>query len=146
VKYLVDANILSELTKPTPDPRVMEWLRGHEPDIAVDPIILGELRFDSHPSWEVARSALERWSTLAGAFHRLAWDADTGLSGRNCWPPSNNRQDHATGDSLTRRRHCSTDWWLPRETALISRTLACKSSIRSLTDVSRGTDPATART
>jgi len=27
VKYLVDANVLSELTKPSPDPRVIEWLQ-----------------------------------------------------------------------------------------------------------------------
>ena len=35
----------SEPTKPAPDPRVVAWLRAHEPDIAVDPVILGELRF-----------------------------------------------------------------------------------------------------
>ena len=45
MKYLVDANILSEPTKLTPAPRVMEWLGAHEPDMAVDPVILGELRF-----------------------------------------------------------------------------------------------------
>ena len=45
MKYLVDANVLSEPTKPTPDPRVVAWLRAHETDIAVDPVILGELRF-----------------------------------------------------------------------------------------------------
>jgi predicted nucleic acid-binding protein len=27
VKYLVDANVLSEATKPDPDPGVIEWLR-----------------------------------------------------------------------------------------------------------------------
>jgi predicted nucleic acid-binding protein len=58
VKYLVDANVLSEPTKASPDPRVIEWLRANEPDIAVDPIILGELRFGililpkgSEPHW-----------------------------------------------------------------------------------------------
>jgi len=45
VKYLVDANVLSEPTKPAPNPRVIEWLRVHEQDLAVDPIILGEMRF-----------------------------------------------------------------------------------------------------
>lgn len=45
MKYVVDANVLSEPTKPVPDPRVVEWLRVHERHIAVDPIILGELRF-----------------------------------------------------------------------------------------------------
>ena len=45
MKFLVDANVLSEATKPAPEPRVIEWLRVHERDLAVDPIILGELRF-----------------------------------------------------------------------------------------------------
>ena len=48
--YLVDANVLSEPTKPTPDLRVVAWLRAHERDIAVDPIILGELRFGIAPA------------------------------------------------------------------------------------------------
>ena len=45
MKFLVDANVLSEPTRPTPDPKVVAWLRGQEREIAVDPIILGELRF-----------------------------------------------------------------------------------------------------
>lgn len=47
--YLVDANVLSEPTKPQPDLRVIEWLLAHERDIVVDPIILGELRFGILP-------------------------------------------------------------------------------------------------
>ena len=43
--YLVDANVLSEATKPVPDGRVMAWLRENERDLVVDPIILGEIRF-----------------------------------------------------------------------------------------------------
>jgi len=30
VKYLVDANVLTEPTKPNPDPAVIEWLRAQE--------------------------------------------------------------------------------------------------------------------
>jgi len=45
VTFLVDANVLSEATKPEPDPRVLEWLARHEGEIAVDPIVLGEIRF-----------------------------------------------------------------------------------------------------
>ena len=45
MRYLVDANVLSEPTKPAPDRRVIEWLRQNEREIAVDPIILGEVRF-----------------------------------------------------------------------------------------------------
>jgi predicted nucleic acid-binding protein len=45
VTYLVDANVLSEATKPSPDARAMAWLREHERNLVVDPIILGEIRF-----------------------------------------------------------------------------------------------------
>ena len=43
--YLVDANVLSEATKPSPNLKVVEWLRANEAELAVDPIILGEIRF-----------------------------------------------------------------------------------------------------
>ena len=81
MKYLVDANVLSEPTKPSPDPRVIEWLRANESEIAVDPVILGELRFGILilPKGR-KRTALERWFN-AGVerLHCLSWDADTGL-------------------------------------------------------------------
>ena len=81
MKYLVDASVLSEPTKPSPHPRVVDWLRTHEPDIAIDPAILGELRFGililSHGK---KRMALERWFDAGiGRLHCLPWDADTGL-------------------------------------------------------------------
>ena len=81
MKYLVDANVLSEATKPSPDPRVVGWLRAHEPDIAVDPVILGELRFGILIlSKRKKRTALERWFDAGvGRLHCLPWDADTGM-------------------------------------------------------------------
>ena len=45
MRYLVDANVLSEPTKPEPNLGVVRWLRENEREIAVDPIILGEIRF-----------------------------------------------------------------------------------------------------
>ena len=45
MKFLVDANVLSEPTRPEPSDRVISWLREHEAAIAIDPVILGELRF-----------------------------------------------------------------------------------------------------
>jgi predicted nucleic acid-binding protein len=81
VKYLVDANILSEPTKQAPDLRVIEWLRTHEQDIAVDPIILGEMRFGILllPKGK-KRTALERWFDVGvQRLHCLPWEADTGL-------------------------------------------------------------------
>ena len=60
--YLVDANVLSEATKPTPNEKVMRWLRAQEREMAVDPIILGEIRFGIHllPAGS-RRRRLERW-------------------------------------------------------------------------------------
>jgi toxin FitB len=43
MSYLVDANVLSEPTKPAPDETVILWLRTHEGELFVDPVILGEL-------------------------------------------------------------------------------------------------------
>lgn len=45
MKYLVDANVLSEPTKLRPEPAVLNWLRDHEPNLATSPIVLGELEF-----------------------------------------------------------------------------------------------------
>lgn len=81
MKYLVDANVLSETTKPRPDPGVLDWLRVHMADIAVDPIILGELRFGILilPKSK-KRDELERWfDSGIRCFHCLPWDAATGL-------------------------------------------------------------------
>lgn len=45
MKFIVDANVLSEATKPQPDSKVIAWLAAHETELAINPIILGELRF-----------------------------------------------------------------------------------------------------
>jgi toxin FitB len=80
-RFLVDANVLLEATKRVPDERVVEWLGHNEPEVAVDPIILGEIRFGilllprgRH------RSRLERW--FEDGVQRLQcipWEAATGL-------------------------------------------------------------------
>ena len=62
MKFLVDANVLSEPTKPAPDSKVVDWLRRNERELAVDPIILGEIRFGIHllPAGK-RRQQLEHW-------------------------------------------------------------------------------------
>jgi hypothetical protein len=45
VKYIVDANLLSEATKPDPAPQVLDWLRLNEQNFAVTPVVLGELEY-----------------------------------------------------------------------------------------------------
>jgi predicted nucleic acid-binding protein len=79
--FLVDANVLSEATKPDPDPGVLQWLARHEREIAVDPVILGEILYGILllPKGK-RRSRLEQWFQ-AGVerIHCLPWDAATGL-------------------------------------------------------------------
>lgn len=79
--YLVDANVLSEPTKSSPNSMVVEWLRRNEREIAVDPIILGEVRFGILllPKGK-RRARLERWFD-AGVrrLQCLPWEMQTGL-------------------------------------------------------------------
>ena len=79
--YLVDANVLSEPTRPAPEPRVLDWLRRNEREISVDPIIVGELRFGILllPKSK-RRSQLEHWfDSGVQRLRCLSWDAATGL-------------------------------------------------------------------
>ncbi len=45
MKFIADANLLSEAMKPEPAPQVLDWLRLNEQHLAVTPVILGELEF-----------------------------------------------------------------------------------------------------
>jgi predicted nucleic acid-binding protein len=80
-RYLVDANVLSEATKLAPDDRVIDWLGRHEPELAVDPVILGEIRFGILLlARGRRRSRLEGW--FEDGIQRLQcipWEASTGL-------------------------------------------------------------------
>jgi predicted nucleic acid-binding protein len=81
VTFLVDANVLSEPTRAAPNQTVVHWLRHHEGEIAVDPVILGEVRFGILllPKGR-RRTRLEQWFE-AGVqrLHCLTWEAETGL-------------------------------------------------------------------
>lgn len=81
MKYLVDANVLSEPTRPAPQGGVVAWLRRHERTLAVDPVILGEIRYGILllPRGR-RRSGLERWFDEGVLrIHCVSWEADTGL-------------------------------------------------------------------
>jgi toxin FitB len=81
VTYLVDANVLSEATKPAPNSNAIEWLRHNERAITVDPIVLGEIRFGIHllPVGK-RRRRLETWFDEGIArIVCVPWDALTGL-------------------------------------------------------------------
>ncbi len=81
MKYLVDANVLSEPTKRTPADRVVVWLRLNEGQFAIDPIILGEIQFGIylHPAGK-RRRQLETWFEHGvSKLVCLPWTAQTGL-------------------------------------------------------------------
>ncbi|RYD74532.1 MAG: type II toxin-antitoxin system VapC family toxin [Verrucomicrobiaceae bacterium] len=81
MKYLVDANVLSEVMKPAPDAKVINWLRTHQAELVVDPIILGEIRFGIllvPPG--ARRDRLSVWFEEGVCkIVCLQWDATTGL-------------------------------------------------------------------
>ena len=81
MKFLVDANVLSEATKPNPDSRVIAWLQANEADVVVDPIVVGEIRYGILLLRRGARRAkLERWFDQGiGGLHCLPWELATGL-------------------------------------------------------------------
>jgi toxin FitB len=81
VRSLVDANVLSEPTKLAPQLNVLRWLRLHEDELVIDPVILGELRYGILflPKGK-RRRRLEQW--FAAGIQRLQclpWDRETGL-------------------------------------------------------------------
>lgn len=81
VKFLVDANVLSEPTRPGPDAKVVEWLRRHEREVSVDPIILGECDSEStfFPRVGVVRDSSVGLTMAFGRIACLDWTAEAGL-------------------------------------------------------------------
>ena len=78
---LVDANVLCEATRPSPDLRIIEWLKRNERELVVDPVILGEIRFGILllPRGR-RRRELENWfDEIARRIDCVPWDAETGL-------------------------------------------------------------------
>jgi hypothetical protein len=79
VKFLVDADILSEPTKPAPDVRVVRWLRENEWQLATSAIVLGEIEYGILllPAGR-RRTRLQQWFAQGTQRIRaLDFDADT---------------------------------------------------------------------
>jgi predicted nucleic acid-binding protein len=77
--YLVDANVLSEATRPAPDPSAASWLEENEAELAIDAIVLSELALgvESLPPGR-KRARLEAWfEGFQETIECLPWDAAT---------------------------------------------------------------------
>jgi predicted nucleic acid-binding protein len=75
--YLVDANVLSEPTRPSPDTKVVDWLSANERNLVADSIVLGELYLGvlALPAGR-RRTRLEQWfEALSKTIVCLPWDA-----------------------------------------------------------------------
>jgi toxin FitB len=75
--YLVDANVLSEPTKPVPNNKVIDWLTANEGNLVVDSIIVGELYIGilALPRGR-KRTQLEQWfGDVVQTIDCLPWDA-----------------------------------------------------------------------
>lgn len=75
--YLVDANVLSEPTKPASSSKVVDWLSANQRNLVVDSIILGELCIGILAlSRGRKRTQLEQWfEALVQTIDCLPWDA-----------------------------------------------------------------------
>lgn len=79
MKFLVNANVLSEATKALPVTAVVDWLRRHEHEVAVNAVVLGELEFGILllPAGR-RRKKLEAWfAALAEMLPVLDMDRET---------------------------------------------------------------------
>ena len=78
--YLVDTCVLSGMTAPDPDRKLSGWLRRNEPEIAVNPAILGEMRYGMLrlPPGRKRRQLEDWYGHHIRSIHCLPWDVETG--------------------------------------------------------------------
>jgi predicted nucleic acid-binding protein len=62
VSWLLDTNVISELSRPVPEPKVVQWLTAHEDELFLSVLTLGELQkgISSLPDSK-RRRRLTRW-------------------------------------------------------------------------------------
>lgn len=79
MRFLADANVLSEATKTAPCAAVLDWLGRHEHEVAVNAVVLGEIEFGILllPSGR-RRKRLDEWfARVAEMLPVLEMDRDT---------------------------------------------------------------------
>jgi toxin FitB len=81
VKFLLDANVLSEATKPVPNASVVRWLRQHQGSSVIDAVVLGEIRSGILllPRGKKREALLAWFAHGVQVLECLPWDAETAM-------------------------------------------------------------------
>ena len=81
MKYLVDANVLSEPTKPIFSPQVVEWLNANESELVVNSIVMAEIwrGVDDMPEGRKKRELAAWFRDLRTTTHCLEWTLETAI-------------------------------------------------------------------
>ena len=79
--YLVDVNVLCEPTKQSPNQRVNEWIINNRTELAVDPIIMGEIweGIVRLPDGKRRQNLMEWYRQSRTAILCLPWTLETGI-------------------------------------------------------------------
>ena len=79
MKFLVDANVLSEPTKRLSASKVLDWLDANETELVVNPVVLGEIwrGVDALPDGQKKQSLIIWFGDLCGRMVSLDWTVDT---------------------------------------------------------------------
>ncbi|MCA9775599.1 MAG: type II toxin-antitoxin system VapC family toxin [Candidatus Eremiobacteraeota bacterium] len=83
MRYLVDANVLSEPTKSKPAHSVLKWLQSNEAEICVNPIVVGEMKYGilKLPPGKKRQALLDWFETGIVRIPVVKLDLETA----NCW-------------------------------------------------------------
>jgi len=77
----VDANVLSEPTKPLSVQKVEDWLNDHESELVVTPVVMGEIwrGVDALAEGRKKTDLAEWFASLRSRMHALDWTVETAL-------------------------------------------------------------------
>jgi toxin FitB len=78
MKYVVETNVVSEITKPAPHPRCVAWLLAHAHDCCITTVTLAELRYglERLPDGRKKRDLTRRYDFLRQEFGDWVLDFD----------------------------------------------------------------------
>ena len=97
--YLLDNNVLSELWKQSPDPRVEAWFAS-KPEWFLPVPVIAEIQEGAEATGSATRRALDEFLRVHGALV-LPWDAETARTwGQLKHSPKVKRQPQPLWDSL----------------------------------------------